>query len=227
MNPAFGSGDLHVSIEESDGSIQSYLVPYSSLPILQREGRTRYSILAGEFRNGSRNNRENENVVQATAVHGLSKGLSVYGGTQLSKNYQSALLGFGSNMGEFGAFSFDVTHANSELVDGSKHSGQSMRFLYSKSLLRSGTSFQLLGYRYSTRGFYTLNDVFYGQMSQNDIQSETQDGNLANVGITANGYDLNHTKKVVYKPTFHTRWGVMVHFTLLQINKAIGARLKR
>ncbi|MDR0236898.1 fimbria/pilus outer membrane usher protein [Acinetobacter sp.] len=195
LNPAFGSGDLHVTIEESDGSIQSYLVPYSSLPILQREGRTRYSVLAGEFRNGLNRQRENETVVQATAVHGLPKGLSVYAGTQLSKNYQSTLLGFGSNMGQFGAFSFDVTHANSELVDGSKHSGQSMRFLYSKSLLRSGTSFQLLGYRYSTRGFYTLNDVFYGQMSASDIQSETQDGNLANVGITANGYDLNHTKK--------------------------------
>lgn len=195
LNPAFGSGDLQVSIEESDGSIQSYLVPYSSLPILQREGRTRYSVLAGEFRNGSRNNRENENVVQATVVHGLPKGLSIYGGTQLSSNYQSTLLGFGSNMGQFGAFSFDLTHANSELVDGSKHRGQSMRFLYSKSLLRSGTSFQLLGYRYSTRGFYTLNDVFYGQMSENYSEAETQDGNLANVGIIANGYDLNHAKK--------------------------------
>ncbi|MBJ9955050.1 MULTISPECIES: fimbria/pilus outer membrane usher protein [unclassified Acinetobacter] len=195
LNPAFGSGDLHVSVEESDGSVQSYLVPYSSLPILQREGRTRYSVLAGEFRNGLRSDRGNDTVVQATIVHGLDKGLSIYGGSQLSNHYQSGLIGFGSNMGKFGAFSFDLTHAKSELVDGSKHSGQSMRFLYSKSLLRSGTSFQLLGYRYSTRGFYTLNDVFYGQMSDNYGKAETQDGNLATVGITANGYDLNHTKK--------------------------------
>ncbi|WP_151810636.1 fimbria/pilus outer membrane usher protein [Acinetobacter bereziniae] len=195
LNPAYGSGDLHVSVEESDGSIQVYLVPYSSLPVLQREGRTNYSVLAGEYRNGLLSRKDTKTVVQAAAVHGLKRGLSIYTGSQLSKNYQSALLGFGSNMGRYGAFSFDLTHANSELVDGSKHSGESIRFLYSKSLLRSGTSFQLLGYRYSTRGFYTLNDVFYGQMSDHYSEGETQDGNSANVGIISNGYDLNHPKK--------------------------------
>lgn len=195
LSPAFGSGDLYVTIEESDGSIQSYLVPYSSLPILQREGRTRYNVMAGEFRNGLHSNRGKDTVVQATAVHGLKKGLSIYAGTQLSQNYQSALLGFGSNMGPYGAFSFDLTHAKSDLVDGSSSTGQSIRFLYSKSLLRSGTTFQLLGYRYSTRGFYTLNDVFYGQMNANYGSGVTQDGNLATVGITPTGYDLTHTKK--------------------------------
>ncbi|MDV8157847.1 fimbria/pilus outer membrane usher protein [Acinetobacter bereziniae] len=195
LNPAYGSGDLHVSVEESDGSIQSYLVPYSSLPVLQREGRTHYSILAGDYRDGLPSSKDSKTVVQAAAVHGLKRGLSVYAGSQLSKNYQSALLGFGSNMGKYGAFSFDLTHANSTLIDDSKHSGESIRFLYSKSLLRSGTSFQLLGYRYSTRGFYTLNDVFYGQMSDRYGEGETQDGNSANVGIANNGYDLNHPKK--------------------------------
>ncbi|MCU4313820.1 fimbria/pilus outer membrane usher protein [Acinetobacter bereziniae] len=195
LNPAYGSGDLHVSVEESDGTIQAYLVPYSSLPVLQREGRTHYSVLAGDYRDGLLRSKDSKTVVQAAAVHGLKRGLSVYAGSQLSKNYQSALLGFGSNMGRYGAFSFDLTHANSELIDGSKHSGESIRFLYSKSLLRSGTSFQLLGYRYSTRGFYTLNDVFYGQMSDSYGEGETQDGNSANVGIANNGYDLNHPKK--------------------------------
>lgn len=194
LNPAFGSGDLQVSIEESDGSIQTYIVPYSGLPILQREGRTQYSVVAGEFRNGAPG-ADNPTVVQATAVHGLKKGLSIYAGSQLSNNYKSALIGFGSNMGRFGAFSFDLTHADSQLVDDSRHSGQSMRFLYSKSLLGSGTTFQLLGYRYSTKGFYTLNDVAYGQMDPTYGMSITQDGNMADVPVVANGYDLNHVKK--------------------------------
>lgn len=194
LNPAFGSGDLQVSIEESDGSIQSYIVPYSGLPILQREGRTQYSVMAGEFRNGAPG-ADNPTVVQATAVHGLKKGISIYAGSQLSNDYKSALIGFGSNMGRFGAFSFDVTHADSRLVDDSRHSGQSMRFLYSKSLLGSGTTFQLLGYRYSTKGFYTLNDVAYGQMDPTYGMSITQDGNMADVPVVANGYDLNHVKK--------------------------------
>ncbi|MBE0762786.1 fimbria/pilus outer membrane usher protein, partial [Escherichia coli] len=49
--------------------------------------------------------------------------------------------------------SVDITHARSQLADDSKHEGQSLRFLYAKSLNGFGTNFQLLGYRYSTKGF--------------------------------------------------------------------------
>ncbi|MFW1802445.1 fimbria/pilus outer membrane usher protein, partial [Acinetobacter nematophilus] len=83
LNPTSISGDLHVSIEENDGTVQSYTVPYSSLPILQREGRTKYSVMAGEFRSG-RKSQGNPKVFQATLSHGLKKGISVYAGTQIA-----------------------------------------------------------------------------------------------------------------------------------------------
>ena len=67
-------------------------------------------------------------------------------------------------MGELGAISADVTHAKSTLADDSTHSGQSIRFLYAKSLNGFGTNFQLLGYRYSTSGFYSLDETAYKQM---------------------------------------------------------------
>ena len=181
LNSTNVSGDLEVTIEENDGTLQSYIIPYSTLPIFQREGRTKYNIVAGKFRS-NKSNQDEPTIVQSTAVHGLGKGLSVYVGSQLADNYQSALLGFGSNLGEFGALSFDLTQARSTLVDGSSHTGQSVRFLYAKSLINTGTTFRLLGYRYSTKGFYTLNDVAYNQMS--------------NVGDTiGDSYDLRHTKK--------------------------------
>ncbi len=81
---------------------------------------------------------------------------------RITGRWRSAL---GLNLGVFGATSFDVTQANSSLVDGSKHQGQSYRFLYSKSLVQTGTAFHIIGYRYSTRGFYTLSDTTYQQMS--------------------------------------------------------------
>lgn len=163
---AFGvTGDYEVTIEESDGSSTHFVVPYSSLAIFKRPGRFEYNLTAGEYRNGSMNSKGNPKFVQATVVGGLNNLFTIYGGTQIADSYSSGLLGVGGNLGNYGALSFDLTHANSKIIDDSKHSGQSLRFLYSKSLIRTGTSFQLLGYRYSTKGFFTFNDVANNRIS--------------------------------------------------------------
>lgn len=158
LNPTSVSGDLNVEINESDGSSQDFIVPYSALPILQRENRVNYNMIAGRYRSGSKNSNDLK-LFQGTIAYGLSSGTSLYGGTQFASDYQSAILGIGRNLGDLGALSFDVTHADSQLQNGSKERGQSLRFLYAKSLMRTGTTFRLLGYRYSTEGFYTLNEV--------------------------------------------------------------------
>lgn len=62
------------------------------------------------------------------------------------------------NLGRWGAISADITQANSRLADSSQHQGQSLRFLYAHAFNSMGTTFQLTGYRYSTRGFYTLEE---------------------------------------------------------------------
>ncbi|MFQ8717310.1 MAG: fimbria/pilus outer membrane usher protein [Enterobacter hormaechei] len=48
MYPTGSSGDLDVTIKEADGSEQHQLVPFASLPVLQREGRLKYS-LTGQY----------------------------------------------------------------------------------------------------------------------------------------------------------------------------------
>lgn len=184
LNQTNTSGDLDITIEENDGTKQHYIIPYSTLPIFQREGRTKYNVIAGRFRSGHKF-QDDPNIFQSTFAHGLGRGFSIYSGAQLSDNYQSFLLGLGSNLGHYGAVSFDITHASSTLADDSTHEGQSVRFLYAKSLITTGTTFRLLGYRYSTRGFYTLNDTAYNKM--NDFGS-------GNSRIT-DYYNLNNTKK--------------------------------
>ncbi len=193
LNPATSSGDLQVTVEENDGSTQRYVVPYSTLPVLQREGRVKYDVMAGEFRSGN-SNQNTPTFVQATLLAGLSRDVSVYTGTQLANKYKAILVGVGQNIGQFGAFSFDITHANSELADGSSHKGQSLRFLYAKSLNTTGTTFQLLGYRYSTKGFYTLNDVAYKQMSGYEFAPDGEDGDN-NKPIIINYHNLLYNKK--------------------------------
>jgi len=164
LTASSSSGDLEVTVKNEAGAVQTYVVPYSTVPLLQREGRLKYDVVAGRYRSGL-TGKGAPLFVQVTLARGLTGGATLYGGSQVAKRYSSAVAGAGMNLGTWGAVSADATTARSELADGSTHSGQSVRFLYAKSLNTLGTTFQLLGYRYSTRGFYTLDEAAWDVMN--------------------------------------------------------------
>ncbi|WNN52877.1 fimbria/pilus outer membrane usher protein [Hafnia alvei] len=156
LYPSAGSGDLTVVIKEQDGSQQTFIQPYASVPMLQREGHTKYSLTAGQYRSGY--SQSKPNFGQFTLIQGLSHGATVYGGVQASENYMAAAAGIGQNLGDLGAVSIDITQAKTDLTDSDVSKGQSYRFLYAKTFADSGTDLRLMGYRYSTSGFYTLQE---------------------------------------------------------------------
>jgi len=160
LNPTSSSGDLDVVLEEKAGSEQRYSVPYSTLPLLQREGRIKYDVVAGRYRSGN-HHYASPLFTQGTIVAGLAEGYTVYGGTQLAGNYAAFASGAGVNLGDLGAISFDLTHARSRPATAHKQQGESLRVMYAKSLNQLGTHFQLMALRYSTRGFHTLDEVAY------------------------------------------------------------------
>ncbi|HHN5969823.1 TPA: fimbria/pilus outer membrane usher protein, partial [Klebsiella pneumoniae] len=166
---ASSGGDLQVTIKENDGTRQVFSVPWSTVPVLQREGYTRYALTAGEYRSGNVQ-QEEPKFFQGTVLHGLPTGWTIYGGAQLAERYRAVNLGMGKNMGDFGALSLDITQANATLSDYSDHQGQSIRFLYNKALSDVGTNIQLVGYRYSTKGYYNFADTTYRRMSGYDVQ---------------------------------------------------------
>ncbi|WP_420921623.1 fimbrial biogenesis usher protein [Enterobacter quasiroggenkampii] len=172
--PTSSSGDLMVEVKEQDGHIRTYSVPYSAVPLLQREGRLKYSITAAKYR--TNNDQQEETLFgQGTLMWGLAHGITVYGGTQFSTNYKAFALGAGVNMGGWGALSADITDAKSTLIDDTQHAGQSLRLLYAKSLNDFGTNFQLLGYRYSTSGYYNFADTTYKHMEGYNRDPENED----------------------------------------------------
>lgn len=156
VTPVANSGELTVRIRESDGRITQFVVPYSAVPVFVREGTFRYDMTAGETRADQPGQRVP--MLQGTLAYGLLSRMTTYGGVQTTPDYRAALAGIGLDLGNAGALSADVTTARSALQDGKRDSGQSWRFLYAKSIENTGTSFQLAGYRYSTRGFRTLNE---------------------------------------------------------------------
>lgn len=94
MYPTGGAGDLDVTIVESDGSEQHFTLPFASLPVLQREGRLKYALTAGQYRSYDRSV-ENTPFGVVTAIYGLPQGYTLYGGLQASAKYQALSLGVG------------------------------------------------------------------------------------------------------------------------------------
>ncbi len=153
-----GAGDLNVTVKEADGSEQNYTIPYASLPVLQREGRLKYALSGGQYRSYD-SSVEKTPFGQLSAIYGLPWGFTLYGGTQQSAKYQSYAAGLGKNMGEIGAISADVIQATSHPKGQSQTQGQSWRIRYSKNIVQTGTNFAIAGYRYSTNGYYGMQEV--------------------------------------------------------------------
>lgn len=192
LYPTSSSGDLNVIVKEANGTSNEFTVPYSAVPLLQREGRLKYAVTVGEYRSGS-SMQENPRFMQATLLLGLKAGWTIYEGMQIAENYQAFSLGMGKNLGSLGAFSVDITHSSSRLPDGSQPDGQSLRFLYAKSLNEMGTNFQLLGYRYSTKGFYSFAETAYNRMKGYTLK--IQDGPVEMVPEILDYHNLYYTKR--------------------------------
>lgn len=102
------AGDLQVTVHESDGTIQTFTVPYSSVPGLIRAGQTFYSLTAGKVDEELAD--ESQDFAEFTLQRGLSNLLTGYGGLFQSDDYQALLFGSAWNV-PLGAISFDWTRS--------------------------------------------------------------------------------------------------------------------
>ncbi|WP_244202375.1 fimbria/pilus outer membrane usher protein [Buttiauxella warmboldiae] len=153
--PTAQSGDLEVTIRESDGSERKFTQPYSAVAFMLREGRFKFSASVGRY-NTADSDGEEPNFVQASAFYGLPWSLTAYGGAQISNHYQALAFGLGQDIGEFGSLGLDTTLAKTDLGKDGQYTGQAVRAQYQKDFATVGTSLNISGYRYSSRRFYTF-----------------------------------------------------------------------
>ncbi|MGO4329774.1 fimbria/pilus outer membrane usher protein [Cupriavidus sp. 2TAF22] len=149
-------GDLNVTVTEADGTVRSFSVPYAAVPLSLRPGVNRYSVVAGAVRDAQ--NSKNPLFVQGTWQRGLNNLVTGYGGVTLAQGYASAMLGgaFNTPVGAVGA---DVTQAHTSVSGVGTFNGTSTRLSYSKSVLQTGTDLSIAAYRYSTGGYFGLNEA--------------------------------------------------------------------
>lgn len=151
--PSGSNGDLEITVIEADGSKHVTRQAFSSLPLMLRKGRMKYSFSAGQYQGG-----QDSSPMLATGslVYGLTDNGTPAGGFLVSKDYQAFNLGVGTNT-PIGALSLDVTQSLSR-AQGMRRTGQSVRVLYAKTFTRTNTNFTLAAYRYSTAGYRTFSD---------------------------------------------------------------------
>ncbi|MDI9705334.1 fimbria/pilus outer membrane usher protein [Acinetobacter baumannii] len=196
------SGDLEVSIIESDGHIRKFIQPYSAVPNMVRAGQSKFQVTAGQYRNGTYDN-YHPYFTQLSYAYGLNNYFTPYTGAIVAEDYYAVAAGMGLSLGNYGALSSDITYAQNKTAQGDIKTGTSLRFLYAKSLNKLGTNVRLVGYRYSTENYYSLSDA---------IQEKAQWRNgvyeyIYNDNTTINNNQLNEDerKRYYYSTTYYNK----------------------
>lgn len=187
------NGDIEITIEGPNGDRQVYTQSFSSVPYMLREGQHSYEVTLGQYRSaGSYADTPKPTFAQASYRRGVTSGTTLLAGSIISADYHSALFGVAQDIAGFGAVSVDVTHALTQGINGKTASGQSYRFRYSKSIETTDTSFSLLGYRYSTAGYYSFNEAVNLRATRSMISS--YDDELLGSGVLTSDYFAGHMK---------------------------------
>ncbi|RZT42935.1 fimbria/pilus outer membrane usher protein [Cupriavidus agavae] len=154
-------GDLDVTVTEADGSVQRFAVPYGSIAQLLRADYTKYSLTFGQIRDDAINHAPI--LMEGTVQHGLTDDITLYGGAQITApTYYASIMGGLAVNTPLGALGLDVTQSFSLCVDTARDceaSGYSVRASLGRQFTSTGTYFSLVGYRYSSPGFYSLMDA--------------------------------------------------------------------
>ena len=159
LYPTAQSGDLEVTIKESDGAERKFTQPYSAIPFMLRQGHKKYSVSAGRYHYAGSTPLRSPVFIQSTLFYGLPMDFTAFGGVQVAQNYRSAAAGLGKGFGDFGSVGVDVSWAKTDLPQKKRSVGQSVRMQYQKSFASTNTTFSMANYRYSSGGFYSFSEA--------------------------------------------------------------------
>jgi outer membrane usher protein len=155
LYPTSYQGDLQVEIEEADGSVSSFTVPFNAVPGSVRAGQYKFDLAAGEVRDV---NLSNVPLIDALFRYGASNSITLNTGTRFSDNYSAFAFG-GVYSNWSGAYALNAVNSISQIPGEGRSSGWKFGLTYSKDIEITNTNFSLAAFRYSTAGYYDLNDV--------------------------------------------------------------------
>lgn len=204
-------GDLTVEIQEADGTLSTFQVPFSSVPESLRPGYSRYSFAAGQVHDLS----SQEMFGELTYQQGVSNAITANSGMRLASGYQAVMLG-GVFTHYIGALGLDATysHANvpgdTYLSENKSQNGWMARASFSRTFKTTNTTLSVAGYRYSTEGYRDLSDVLgiraasngkvwssgtYQQRSRAEISLNQNLNSYGSLYLTASSQDYRNSRE--------------------------------
>lgn len=154
LYPTSYSGDLQVQITEADGTVKTFIVPFSAVPESIRPGTSRYNLALGQ----TRNTQKEANFADIIYQRGLTNAITVNGGIRLSQKYFAGVMG-GVYSSQLGAIGLDTTFSRATLYDNHTTEGWMSHISWSKTFAKIGTTVSLASYRYSTSGYRELTEI--------------------------------------------------------------------
>ncbi len=156
LRPVSGGGDLDVTVEESSGLAQHFIVSWQTPSIAVHSGYLKYNLMAGQYNPAGRFSGRT-GIAQVSAIYGLPLGATIYGGLQGAERFHALSLGVGVSLGSAGSFSLDTTHDRVRSKNASQ--GKQWRVRYSKSVDATHSSLALTWAWSPSGGYRTLSDA--------------------------------------------------------------------
>ncbi|EKB5803146.1 fimbrial biogenesis outer membrane usher protein [Salmonella enterica] len=156
------SGDINVEIRGENGSVKYINQTSSSVPVLLREGRINYNIAVGRYRPLGKDAINSPLFVKASGAIGSVNDLTFYGGSIVSEDYMSAMLGLGKYHEKLGSFSVDISHANSYLTGSEKKqlkTGESVGFAWTRDIEYTNAKYNIGGVWNTSSDYYSFNKL--------------------------------------------------------------------
>ncbi|WP_410529547.1 fimbrial biogenesis outer membrane usher protein (plasmid) [Serratia sp. AXJ-M] len=209
-------GNIDVTVTENDGSRHSFSVPYITPPVALHAGYLKYGLISGWYRPSIAGT--TFALQQATALYGLPRNLTIFGGIQSAPGYGAAALGLGVLLGHFGSLSVDVTGQQDTRNSDARHGGDVWRIRYRWSVAQ-GVSFWLTQRHLSARytgitDIPTQCDSINCQRKTSSLRNESQAGLSWSLGSWG-GLSVNATRQNYYaKPDSNVNVGVGYGVTL-------------
>ncbi|WP_241575708.1 fimbria/pilus outer membrane usher protein [Rosenbergiella nectarea] len=164
ITQAQDGGDLEVTVWETDGRPQVFIVPYQKPAISLHQGFVKYSVMSGRYHPAGFHSKQD--ITQGTVMVGLPWNLTAFGGGDVAESYKAATLGLGISFGNLGSVSVDGTQAKSRFNHQEQRSGNKSRLRYSNTIVATNTQISATYSDYSSE-YSDITDVFdsYGTNS--------------------------------------------------------------
>lgn len=192
-------GLLDVTVEEEDGSVQTFQVNTASIPFLTRQGFARYKLFAGKPVYNTGNQYVGPDFMSGELSWGAFNNTSLYSGfIATDKSYQAMTLGVGQDLHLLGALSVDVTRSQAQIDSQKKEAGYSYRVNYARQFASTGSQISFMGYRFSDENYLSMSDYLdylkSHKLYQRDRETYTIMGNQHIPWVDVNTY-LSYTHR--------------------------------